>query len=108
MTQYPNQPVGAAPATPGASVSKTKWIVQLVIAVITMLSCSQLAIVAVIFSVLGLTKVDTDRAAAEKFYRWAWIAYIAAWVLTILLIVLLAATGILGGIMSDASSTSSY
>ncbi|MEE1619476.1 hypothetical protein [Brachybacterium sp. J153] len=54
----------------GASVSKTKWIVQLVVSVLCLGN-----IVTLILAILGLTKADTDLETANKYYKWGWIAY---------------------------------
>lgn len=76
------------PAPTGAPVSKTKWIVQLVVSIL----CGG-NIVATILAILGLVKADTDLPTANKYYKWGWIAYGIGLVLTILSLVLIIATG---------------
>ncbi len=77
MTNY-NAPAASTPTT-GAPVSKTKWIVQLVVAVICFFN-----IITIVLAILGLTKADTDLATANKYYKWGWIAYIICVVLWII------------------------
>ncbi len=50
----------------GAPVSKTKWIVQLVVSVL----CGG-NIITLILAILGLVKADTDLETANKYYKWA-------------------------------------
>ncbi len=80
-----NQPYATSP---GAPVSKTKWIVQLVVAVICFFN-----IITIVLAILGLTKADTDLATANKYYKWGWIAYAIWAVLVIGINVVLAVTG---------------
>ena len=72
----------AAPAG-GAPVSKTKWIVQLVVSVLCLGN-----IVTLILAILGLVKADTDLETANKYYKWGWIAYVIFLVLWIIGIIL--------------------
>lgn len=93
MTQ-PNQyqPTGAATTT-GAPVSKTKWIVQLVVGGILVFP----NIITLIFAILGLTKADTDLPTANKYYKWGWIAYaicLALWIIGIILYIILVAVAV--------------
>lgn len=74
-----------APAAPtgGAPVSKTKWIVQLVVSVLCLGN-----IITLILAILGLVKADTDLPAANKYYKWGWIAYgicLVLWIVGIIL-----------------------
>lgn len=84
-----------------APVSKTKWIVQLVITIVVLGNP-----VALVLSILGLVKVDTDLPAAEKFYKWAWIAYaigVILWIIVIILYIVLIVS-----IATDPSMTPTY
>ena len=65
MTDYT---APAASSTGSAPVSKTKWIVQLVVGGVIVLP----NIVTLILAILGLTKVDTDLETANKYYKWGW------------------------------------
>ncbi|MGP5251313.1 hypothetical protein [Brachybacterium alimentarium] len=96
----------AAPAG-GAPVSKTKWIVQLVVSAITMVLCSPLQVVTVILAIIGLVKAGSDLTAANKLYKWGWIVYAVIWVITIILWIVLFATGVFSAII-DGSSTTTY
>ncbi|GAP80525.1 MULTISPECIES: hypothetical protein [Brachybacterium] len=80
-----NQPYAAST---GAPVSKTKWIVQLVVSVLCFFN-----IITIVLAILGLTKADTDLATANKYYKWGWIAYIIWAVLVIGVNLLLLLTG---------------
>ena len=75
-------------ASTGAPVSKTKWIVQLVVSVLCFFN-----IITIVLAILGLTKADTDLATANKYYKWDWIAYIIWAVLVIGVNLLLLLTG---------------
>ncbi|WP_232820337.1 hypothetical protein [Brachybacterium sp. YJGR34] len=79
----------SAPA-PGAQapVSKTKWIVQLIVSFL----CGG-NIITVILAILGLVKADTDLEAANKYYKWGWIVFAIVWVLVIIMWVILLLTG---------------
>lgn len=88
--------------SPG-QVSKTKWIVQLVVGFLCFGN-----IITVILAILGLVKADTDLESANKFYKWGWIAYVACIVLYILLWVVMLATGILAGILEGSASYETY
>ena len=79
MTDYT---APAASSTGSAPVSKTKWIVQLVVGGVIVLP----NIVTLILAILGLTKVDTDLETANKYYKWGWIAYAIGVVLWIIII----------------------
>lgn len=83
-----NQNFNAAAPSAQAPVSKTKWIVQLVVSVLCFFN-----IITIVLAILGLTKADTDLATANKFYKWGWIAYIIWVVLVIGLNVILLLTG---------------
>lgn len=94
--QAPGAPQGGV--APGfAPVSKTKWIVQIIVAAVCFFN-----IVTIILGILGLTKADTDLPTANKYYKWGWIVYAIWLVLAILAYVLLFAS------VFAASSTSSY
>ncbi len=77
MTNY-NAPAASTPTT-GAPVSKTKWIVQLVVGALVLGN-----VITLIFAILGLVKADTDLETANKYYKWGWIAYIICVVLWII------------------------
>ncbi|MGY5764069.1 hypothetical protein ACXET9_02565 [Brachybacterium sp. DNPG3] len=72
----------------GAPVSKTKWIVQLVVALL----CGG-NIITVILAILGLVKADTDLETANKYYKWGWIIYVIWLVVIIGLYAILLLTG---------------
>ncbi|UQN29634.1 hypothetical protein [Brachybacterium kimchii] len=61
---------GAQGPVPGAPVSKTKWIVQLVVGVVCLGNP-----ITLVLAIIGLVKADTDLPLAEKLYKWGWIAY---------------------------------
>jgi uncharacterized membrane protein YozB (DUF420 family) len=75
-----NQPYATSP---GAPVSKTKWIAQLVVSVLCLGN-----IVTLILAILGLVKADTDLETANKYYKWGWIAYAIFAVLNIIGIII--------------------
>lgn len=79
MTDYT---APAASTTGSAPVSKTKWIVQLIVGTVVFGN-----IITLILAILGLTKADTDLETANKYYKWGWIAYAICIVLWIILIV---------------------
>jgi uncharacterized membrane protein YidH (DUF202 family) len=83
-----NPNFAAAGPAGGAPVSKTKWIVQLVVAVLCFFN-----IITIVLAILGLTKADTDLATANKYYKWGWIAYAIWAVLVIVGNIVLAALG---------------
>ena len=83
-----SQNFSSAPAGGSAPVPKTKWIVQLVVSFL----CGG-NIITVILAILGLVKADTDLEAANKYYKWGWIAYIIWAVLVIGVNLLLLLTG---------------
>ncbi|MFC7374131.1 hypothetical protein ACFQS2_08690 [Brachybacterium sp. GCM10030267] len=65
-----------------APVSKTKWIVQLVLSVVCLGN-----VVTLILAILGLVNADKDLATANKYYKWGWIAYaigVVLWILGII------------------------
>lgn len=81
-----------ASTTPGgqAPVSKTKWIVQLVVSVLCLGN-----IITLILSILGLVKADTDLATANKYYKWGWIIYaicVVLWIIGIILYIVFIAS----------------
>ncbi|MGO2023024.1 MAG: hypothetical protein ACTH2N_11700, partial [Brachybacterium tyrofermentans] len=79
-----------APAAPtgGAPVKKTKWIVQLIVSIL----CGGNLIVLAL-AIVGLVKADTDLPLANKLYKWGWIVFAIIWILYIILIVIVIATG---------------
>jgi hypothetical protein len=105
--QGPGGPIPSGPGGPvGAPVSKTKWIVQLVVTGVTTLLCAQFAIVSLILSIVALVKVNTDLAGANKFFKWGWIAYAIGWAVTIIFWIILAASGVLANIATMSTTTS--
>ncbi|MGO2608554.1 MULTISPECIES: hypothetical protein [Brachybacterium] len=79
-----------APAAPtgGAPVKKTKWIVQLIVSIL----CGG-NIITLVLAIVGLVKADTDLPLANKLYKWGWIVFAIIWILYIILIVIVIATG---------------
>ncbi|WP_152351629.1 hypothetical protein [Brachybacterium subflavum] len=73
-------PPGAGTA-PGAPVSKTKWIVQLVVGVVCLGNP-----ITLVLAIIGLVKADTDLPLANKLYTWGWIAYAVCVVLWLIYI----------------------
>ncbi|GAA1484254.1 hypothetical protein [Brachybacterium fresconis] len=69
-------------------VSKTKWIVQLVVSVLCGFN-----LIVLVMAIIGLVKADTDLPLANKLYKWGWIVFAICWVLYILLWVFLLMTG---------------
>ena len=47
-----------------------------------------------VLGLLGYLKADTEPETAKKFTKWAWIVLAIAWVLSILLIIIMIATGV--------------
>ncbi|GAA1490051.1 hypothetical protein [Brachybacterium sacelli] len=64
-------------------VSKTKWIVQLVVSVLCLGNP-----ITLILAILGLVKADTDLESANKYYKWGWIVYAILAVLWVIGIIL--------------------
>ena len=79
-----------APAAPtgGAPDNKTKWIVQLIVSIL----CGG-NIITLVLAIVGLVKADTDLPLANKLYKWGWIVFAIIWILYIILIVIVIATG---------------
>ncbi len=94
--QAPGTPQGGV--APGyAPVSKTKWIVQIVVAAVCFFN-----IITIILGILGLTKADTDLPTANKYYKWGWIAY-AIWIVLVLV-----GYGLIVALSIASTPTSSY
>lgn len=92
MTDYT---APAASTTGGAPVSKTKWIVQLIVGTVVFGN-----IITLILAILGLTKADTDLETANKYYKWGWIAYaicLALWLIVIIGYVVLVVAAVNSG-----------
>lgn len=73
----------AATSSGSGPVSKTKWIVQIVVSVLCLGN-----IVTLILAILGLVKADTDLPTANKYYKWGWIAYaifLVLWIVGLIL-----------------------
>ncbi|PWH07658.1 hypothetical protein DEO23_03270 [Brachybacterium endophyticum] len=70
---------GGQGGAPGAPVSKTKWIVQLVVGTLCFGN-----LVTMILAIIGLVKADQDLPLANKLYKWGWIIYAIWAVLTII------------------------
>ncbi|GAA1335106.1 hypothetical protein GCM10009592_32020 [Brachybacterium rhamnosum] len=85
MTDYT---APTASTTGGAPVSKTKWIVQLVVACVCGMN-----IPTIVLAILGLVKADTDLPLANKLYKWGWIVFAIIWVLIIAMYAILFAIG---------------
>ena len=71
-------------------VSKTKWIVQIVVSVLCGFNIIVLAM-----AIIGLVKADTNLPLANKLFKWGWIVFAICWILYIALWVILFATGAL-------------
>ncbi|APX35035.1 hypothetical protein BH708_17835 [Brachybacterium sp. P6-10-X1] len=69
-------------------MSKTKWIVQIVVSFL----CGG-NLITLVLAIMGLVKADTDLPLANKLYKWGWIIFAIGWILYIILIVLALLSG---------------